>query len=144
MLSSSSSASTISFSFSPDTSTSSFTSYGSHLVALSDLVHLDDQIKAARRVSSSLQKPLTPVLDLKTASHSIIQRDWYQESEIGLILYLAGTLSASIEEQSASLYQYSLALEAALHAEEVSKLASQNKRTPTALLKSISKWWLSS
>ncbi|EFP84607.1 hypothetical protein PGTUg99_009450 [Puccinia graminis f. sp. tritici] len=144
MLTNSLSNSTISFCFSPDTSISSFTSCGSHLAVLGELVQCEEEYKAALRVPISLQNALAPLLDMKTTAHPIIQRDWYQEAEIGLILYLAGTSSASSEEQSASLCQYSLALEASLYAEENRKLAGQTKLSPTSIIKSIKNWWISS
>ncbi|KAI7943350.1 hypothetical protein MJO29_013194 [Puccinia striiformis f. sp. tritici] len=137
----SSSGSTVSFTFSPDISSSTLTSNNSHLAVPSQLVQPKQESKAGCRAPSLLQKPLAPKLVKRTAGPPIIQRDWSQEAEIGLILYLAGTSSASVEEQSASLRQYSLALEASTYAEENHRMVAHTKRSTVLLIKSIKKWW---
>ncbi|KNE92455.1 hypothetical protein PSTG_14176 [Puccinia striiformis f. sp. tritici PST-78] len=142
MSSISSNSSNISFSFSPDTSTSSFTTYGSHIVALSEPVQIKEGPVTKLRVPTIHPKPLAPKLSKRTAAHPIIQRDWYQVAEIGLILYLDGTSSASIAEKNASLHKYSLALEASLHAHEYRKqLAYHAERYAVSAIRSIRKWW---
>ncbi|KAI9620881.1 hypothetical protein H4Q26_013555 [Puccinia striiformis f. sp. tritici PST-130] len=85
----SSSGSTVSFTFSPDISSSTLTSNNSHLAVPSQLVQPKQESKAGCRAPSRLQKPLAPKLVKRTAGPPIIQRDWSQEAEIGLILYLA-------------------------------------------------------
>ncbi|POV95731.1 hypothetical protein PSHT_15504 [Puccinia striiformis] len=129
MSSISSNSSNISFSFSPDTSTSSFTTYGSHIVALSEPVQIKEGPVTKLRV---------PTIHPKTTCTKASKRTPHIQS----FSETDGTSSASIAEKNASLHKYSLALEASLHAHEYRKqLAYHAERYAVSAIRSIRKWW---
>ncbi|PLW10035.1 hypothetical protein PCANC_22759 [Puccinia coronata f. sp. avenae] len=98
----------------------SFPSYESHFV---------DEVKYSIPVTPALsQKLLEPMLDIAAEAQSaIIQRDWYREAEVELILYLHGTIPGSFPAKAASVYSESS--------------ASSVSSTSRFSIKSIRSWW---
>ncbi|PLW56521.1 hypothetical protein PCANC_01472 [Puccinia coronata f. sp. avenae] len=80
----------------------SFPSYESHFVS---------EVEYSIPITPALsQKILEPMLDIAAeAQPAIIQRDWYREAEVELILYLHGTTPGSLPAKAASVYSESSA-----------------------------------
>jgi hypothetical protein len=98
----------------------SFPSYKSHLVS---------KVENPILVTPALpQKLLEPMLDIAAeAQPAIIQRDWYREAKVKLILYLHGTCPGSFPAKAALVYSESSSssVSSALHFS----------------IKSIQSWW---
>jgi hypothetical protein len=108
---------------SPQSTYFSFPSYESHFVS---------EIEESLPVISSLsQKALEPIVHFAAEAEpiGIIQKDWYREAEVELILYLRGTIHGSFPVKTASVYS------------ESSSSASSVSSTSRFSMKSIRGWW---
>jgi hypothetical protein len=98
----------------------SFPSYESHFVS-----EVENPIPVTPALS---QKLLEPMLDIAAETQpAIIQRDWYREAEVELILYLHGTTPGSFPVKAASVYSESSS----------SSVSSASRFS----IKSIQSWW---